>query len=269
MAVEEITKLLAEGSVKKLDACVNTSLRLIKDMKAILKKSETHPEVSKWIEALNKLEKQTISRRTVMGVFGNTGAGKSSLINAVLGEECLLPTNCMRACTAAVTELSWNKDEDPRRRYTAEVQFITSEDWATELQILISDLEDGKDQVGGVLESSDTEAGIAMAKIRAVYPNLDERVLGMGAPALDELMQESSVKEVLGVTKHFYAATAQSLHEQLRPYVDSKAKEQSNRNGADENSAMAVWPLLKVVRIFTRSPVLENGLVLVDLVSLL
>jgi GTPase SAR1 family protein len=32
-------------------------------------------------------------------VVGNTGAGKSTLINGLLGESNVLPTNGMRACT--------------------------------------------------------------------------------------------------------------------------------------------------------------------------
>ena len=35
------------------------------------------------------------------------GAGKSSMLNAVLGEVNVLPTNGMRACTATITEVSY------------------------------------------------------------------------------------------------------------------------------------------------------------------
>lgn len=38
-------------------------------------------------------------------VLGDTGAGKSSTLNAVIGERRLLPTNGMRACTAAIVEV--------------------------------------------------------------------------------------------------------------------------------------------------------------------
>ena len=37
---------------------------------------------------------------------GDTGSGKSSILNAVLGEVCILPTNGMRACTAAIIEMA-------------------------------------------------------------------------------------------------------------------------------------------------------------------
>jgi hypothetical protein len=40
-----------------------------------------------------------------MVVLGNTGAGKSTLLNSLLGEAVLLPTNCMRACTATIIEM--------------------------------------------------------------------------------------------------------------------------------------------------------------------
>ncbi len=35
------------------------------------------------------------------------GAGKSSTINCLLGEENVLPVNGMRACTACVVEISY------------------------------------------------------------------------------------------------------------------------------------------------------------------
>jgi Fe-S cluster assembly ATPase SufC len=40
---------------------------------------------------------------------GDTGSGKSSLLNAVLGHPSLLPTSGMRACTAVVVEITNNK----------------------------------------------------------------------------------------------------------------------------------------------------------------
>ena len=47
---------------------------------------------------------------TIIGVLGSTGVGKSSLLNALLGEASILPTSGSRGCTAAVVELFYNKD---------------------------------------------------------------------------------------------------------------------------------------------------------------
>lgn len=42
-----------------------------------------------------------------IGVVGDTGAGKSSLLNALVHEDCVLETSGWRACTAVCTELSY------------------------------------------------------------------------------------------------------------------------------------------------------------------
>ena len=86
-----------------------------------------------WLTSADHLRKQAVPTRTVIGVVGNTGAGKSSVINAMLDEERLVPTNCMRACTAVVTELSYNHGQKP---YRAEIEFITAQDWRKELETL-------------------------------------------------------------------------------------------------------------------------------------
>jgi ATPase subunit of ABC transporter with duplicated ATPase domains len=57
----------------------------------------------------------------VIGVVGDTGAGKSSMLNALLGEEEVLPQNGMRACTACVVEVSYA----PSSAYTAEIDFVS------------------------------------------------------------------------------------------------------------------------------------------------
>ena len=110
-------------------------------------------------------------KRTVAGVMGSTGAGKSSVINAVLGGEMLVPTNCMRACTAVITEIAYNDSQDPEALYRAKVEFISKEDWRKELTIMFSDLFDNQGALSPYYSSEDSEVGIAYAKLRAAYPH--------------------------------------------------------------------------------------------------
>ncbi len=65
-----------------------------------------------------------IDKRELVGVFGKTGAGKSSLINAVIQEENLLPTGIISACTSVMIEVEANTES---QKYEAHIKFITEE----------------------------------------------------------------------------------------------------------------------------------------------
>ena len=83
--------------------------------------------------------------KTVIGVLGNTGVGKSSLLNALLDEASILPTSGSRGCTAAVVELRYNEDlrhGGPKQNvqvYKGVVEFIRKEDWEAELKTLVEE----------------------------------------------------------------------------------------------------------------------------------
>ncbi|KAI1429249.1 hypothetical protein F5Y12DRAFT_710154 [Xylaria sp. FL1777] len=115
------------------------------------------------MSSIHALMKRVNTPRTVLGVVGGTGHGKSSLINALLEETKLVPTNCFRACTAVVTEISWNPSDNPDHRYTAEVEFISIEDWDLELEYLVHDLVSSSGEV-----SSDVRRTLTHNRSRAI-----------------------------------------------------------------------------------------------------
>lgn len=75
-------------------------------------------------------------KKTIIGVVGTTGAGKSSLINALLDEEQLVPTSSMKACTAVVTEISYNHQAV---KYRAEFEFVSHDSWRHELNLILEE----------------------------------------------------------------------------------------------------------------------------------
>ncbi|KAM4531754.1 nuclear GTPase SLIP-GC-like [Odontesthes bonariensis] len=71
-----------------------------------------------------------IDKKEMVGVFGKTGAGKSSLINAVIGLEDLLPSGEVTACTSVMIKVEANVKN---LNYEADIEFITEEEWEDEL----------------------------------------------------------------------------------------------------------------------------------------
>ena len=201
-------------------------------------------ETTRFLTQIENLRKQVVRSRTIVGVVGNTGAGKSSVINAVLEEEKLLPTNCLRACTAVVTEVSWNDNDDPAHKYRAEIEFIKEADWAKELKILFDDLLNDNGEVSrDATTTSESEAGIAYAKLKAVYPKLTKE--DMGEATIESLLRHSAVKNLFGTIKRIHQKNPEFFYQELQKYVDSKDKGDEKSKG--QPKALEYWPLIKQV----------------------
>ena len=176
----QLPSILKDASPETLEASVEQGLKLLDQLAApLVPERGKKGDIGQWLQSIgiyfslsqvcllistaDNLRKHAVKTRTIIGVVGNTGAGKSSVINAMLDEERLVPTNCMRACTAVVTEISYNYDEEP---YRAQVEFISSVEWQKELETLFQDLLDSNGQVSRECANEDTDAGIAYAKIK-------------------------------------------------------------------------------------------------------
>lgn len=62
-------------------------------------------------------------------VLGNAGAGNSTMLDSMLGERSVLPTDGMRACTTALVEVKYLPPCDGIDPYAGEVDFISEEEW--------------------------------------------------------------------------------------------------------------------------------------------
>ena len=60
----------------------------------------------------------------VLAVAGCTGAGKSSLLNALLEHANVLPTSGIKACTSVVVEVRYNSRS--KTDYEAEIEFMSA-----------------------------------------------------------------------------------------------------------------------------------------------
>lgn len=73
-------------------------------------------------EAIASMNKN--STKKTIGILGESGQGKSSLLNAILEKQYLLPSGCYGACTAVVTQVEANLIDS---NYIAEIEFISKE----------------------------------------------------------------------------------------------------------------------------------------------
>ena len=260
--------LASQTSAEQLEEGVEASTQLLACLKASLNDARDHAAAARLLASIDTLQGRATSEPTIVGVVGNTGSGKSSVINAVVNEERIIPTNCMRACTAVITELSYNHSDDPKKLYNAEIEFISMDDWKKELSHLFGDLS-GSGEASQESAGADLDAGAAWDKLKAVYPALtkSKNFLTTYSPAV--LADDPSVRDYLGKVKTIDDESPGSFYEQLQKYVDSKEKVRGRKKDNDSDDRMELWPLIQVVRIYLKSEALSTGLVLVDLVSFL
>ncbi|PGH20432.1 hypothetical protein AJ80_03578 [Polytolypa hystricis UAMH7299] len=262
-----------DSSLDNLRAGVVEGVDMLTSLSKIVHKYSHGQSGGEWAKEIEDLKEKANIPRVIIGVVGTTGAGKSSLINALLDEERLVPTSSMRACTAVVTEISFNNGPG---KYRAEIEFISSVEWEKELQLLFQELGDENED-----NQFDSDSTVALAEIKAVYSMSEEEIR---SASVQELLGHRNVSHLLGTTRHFHDENPITFYRNLQVYIDSKEKGRRNTKtetstkvepglitsvlGIPGTTKMEFWPLIKVVRLYIKAPVLSTGAVLVDLPGL-
>ncbi|KAF7313741.1 hypothetical protein HMN09_00531200 [Mycena chlorophos] len=200
--------------------------------------------------------------KTLIAICGGTGAGKSSILNAILDSN-IVPTSGMRACTAVVTEIAFNA----KPTIEADISFLSRDEWKAELQILLDDLteEDGSPKRTNDLKS---DAGVAWQKVHAVYPTMIiERIVKMTPDQI--ISSNPKIEKILGATKNICANNTKKFGIEIAKYVDSKdqkrGKDKDKKDKDRDPNAPAFWPLIRQVNVRAPSDALSTGAILVDL----
>ncbi|XP_041812783.1 nuclear GTPase SLIP-GC-like [Chelmon rostratus] len=205
---------------------------------------------------LNKFLKVKIcdlktDKRELIGVFGRTGAGKSSLINAVIGEKNLLPSGNISACTSVMIQVEANMHSP---KYEAEIEFITKEEWQDELWSSINFLSDNANL--GNDQEDDSDYRDTVDKLSALYGE-------------EEWKNKSS--ENLMDSKYF-REVHEFLHHRTKTLTCESAKELSaklvkyTRTDSDvKDVKRCYWPLVKCVTVRVPNNDLLQHVTLVDL----
>jgi hypothetical protein len=213
--------------------------------------ASAHPlELASWRKELGLIRSLVEDPdRVRIALIGTTGAGKSSLLNAILGQE-ILPVGVMEPCTAFVTTVSHSAEPG----YRVNVNFCTRKEWEEDLDTFIAALQpgdnsddgDGRGEAKRLMEA-------ARKRIQAVFDvEIDE---GFDP---DELSKRRLPDEVERI---FRSGSSEKLE-----FNDSREMLSYLRKLIRGESPL--WPLLKQVNITGPYECLAGGLELVDLPGL-
>ncbi|XP_068575214.1 nuclear GTPase SLIP-GC-like isoform X1 [Cebidichthys violaceus] len=198
-----------------------------------------------------KISDLETDKREVVGVFGKTGAGKSSLINAVIEVKNLLPSGNVSACTSVMIKVEANMHNS---KYEANIEFITEKEWRDELGFSKNFLRDNADQESD--QKGDDDCRDIVEKLSALYGEDWEN------KSPDDLIDGKYFKEIpeflLSEKKILTVETAKELSEKLVRYTRSDPKK-----GKDVKRWY--WPLVKCVTIKVPNNDLLKHVTLVDL----
>jgi hypothetical protein len=214
--------ILMSGSPIRVQGAVAQACDQLRILRGQFEERQANSNVRKWIQAIENLGNKRQIGRTVLGVIGSTGAGKSSLINALCDEAALVPTSGQMACTSVITHISWNKSTDPQQRYRAEIEFITADEWLAELLVLFGDLFTPDGELSGEYTLADTPAAVAFAKLKAVYPERTRTTALLKACRPELLVEERKVKEVLGEVRHYHHSSCDGFGRKIHKFLAGK-----------------------------------------------
>ncbi|KAF8897466.1 hypothetical protein BD779DRAFT_1432811 [Infundibulicybe gibba] len=229
------------------EGALGEGIKMVKTIKACLKTLKLGSKLRQdvWMREIESLQSQG-APTTLIAVCGATGAGKSSILNAILDDN-IVPTSGMRACTAVVTEIAYHN----KVTIDADVSFLSEVEWKAELGVLLHDL---VDEDGVIKRSTDmkSDAGIAWHKVHAVYPSISqEKLVTMTADQI--IAHDLKIARILGATKNIVAPNSKKFAQEIAKYIDSKDQKRGNKKDKSAKSAgktdpdtPALWPLIRV-----------------------
>ncbi|KAL2864222.1 uncharacterized protein BJX67DRAFT_374065 [Aspergillus lucknowensis] len=216
----------------------------------------------------------TFPKSRTVGFIGDSGVGKSSVINSILDLEGLARSNGDgAACTTVITEFR-NVDEEHPNNYTVEADFMDDSEIRELLEELLSAVR--KYYTGAFREVTEineqekikSAAMRAWETLRSLFPNqqLDlDFVSQEGEDAVAQII--TRLENWVMAAQEFRPGGRDSLQYSVVASHADECMDQLDNLMADsrDGDRPALWPFVKLIRVYLRSPVLRTGLVLADL----
>jgi hypothetical protein len=231
--------ILQNASLDELEEMVQNIVGALESLKKQLLNQEADAmDVKDFMSRIDTVVQSATSTPVVIGVVGNTGSGKSSMINALLGFERLVPTSCFRACTATINLIHYNHENEMLR---AVIEFIDPADWRHELEQLYqdetdstSDTQKGRSTATSVTEKSKLTESESLAKLKVVYPYLTKQ--DIQKYNVQKLMTDTDVVVVLGTKLVIEESDPSKFYTRLQELVNSGEKGDNGRKTSRRTS---------------------------------
>lgn len=206
-------------------------------------------ELASWCKELELIRSQVERpERVRIALIGSTGAGKSTFLNAVLGQE-VLPVGVMQPCTAFVTSVR----HSDLPGFTVDVNFCSRDEWRAEVESFAAFIAPGDDD--SIFGDGESRRLIEAARKR-VEAVLGEKVTqGISSAELLALPAPIEADKVFngGERQTHSFENAANMLQYLRELIRGES---------------TLWPLVKQVSISGPYKCLAGGLELVDLPGL-
>lgn len=189
-----------------------------------------------------------------IGLFGSTGAGKSSLINAIIQQAMFLPVSGESICTSCIVQVRSGCCE----QYEAKIHLLSDQEWKEELKTLTKLLHRTEELGGEEVDAWDRDEAMeeAVWKLQILYGN------GAEKKNYEELLRAKPKGKI--PTSRIITLKAEEAGElsvKLDPYIRTK-----RRDWHGESAETQIWPLIKHVEVtLPKSELIPEGVVLVDI----
>ncbi|KAI0540336.1 hypothetical protein GGR58DRAFT_460959 [Xylaria digitata] len=231
----------------------------------VLGSSAVHSEPDSVMQRLHSEAKslsqfECPSRRTV-GFVGDSGAGKSSLLNSLLDcHDLARSSNGGGACTCVATEFHFHEDEN----FAVIVEIFSEAELMPQLKSLLRDYRHfylDRDSFGHE-EVADMEkrAGVASDTFQAMFPYnfVDKTTFIPGTES-----------EALSTLTSWVREFDQSMIQERRSGLGlDECSEFLMQLSSDTSSRTPLWPWIKKIMVYLNAHILSKGLILVDLPGL-
>ncbi|EPE05914.1 tat pathway signal sequence [Ophiostoma piceae UAMH 11346] len=242
----------SEKTAKIIEEAVDVALvagQNIVDLLLTSAKHECRVNVKHWAKEFESIRDMHEQFNVHVGVSGATGAGKTSIINALLDYDELLPSGSDGAATASACVIHQNKDQHRGRKFRAVVHFKTAKEITEWLTPILADVAEyfalvDRTSLGGDYDDRRHECGSSNPHILSSNahvdqePDMDEGELrdklvalttvygvdldGMRGLNVNSFLSTTKhpITKLLGTTRKIYDDSKDNFAKRVRPYLD-------------------------------------------------